>query len=1302
MLRVSCFLLIVFWSCFAWASSVGVQKDAHLDLNRFEKQVIVSAAIDPMQMDVLPDGRVLFIERHGPVKMYDPTSQKIVNLGKISVGFFVEVGLMGMALAPDFEESGLMYLFYCPLEKPECLRLSRFILQENRLRMDSEVVLLEYPIDVKEAVHMGGGLWMTAKGDLYIGTGDNTVPIPELPLDQRPGQEYRDAMRTSANTQDLRGKILRIHPESDGTYSIPAGNLFPDGVGGRPEIYAMGCRNAFRICVDDQTETLYWGDVGPNIFMEVDIGPSGYDEINRTKRAGNFGWPMFVGPNEAYQNYDFETGEVGARFDPLNPQNTSRNNTGAVHLPPAQGALIWYPSTNSTEFPQLGSGGRSAMAGLVYHAGLQPDHALKMPSWFEGKLFIHDWTRNWIKTVEFDDTGEVIDIQPFMEGSLFRKPMQITQRADGTLYIIEFGDKWINNLDAQIVRIVYRHGNRPPVVKLRHHPVGGKEPLQVKFDASESFDKDPGDELSFRWTINGRELPPSKETIVSHTFEQPGNYRVLLSAMDQHGLETTSEAVVTVGNAVPKVSILDPPHGGFFDWGQVLKYRLEVDDLEDGGTADHTIFIDRIAVKASYQPRRLAGESDAYLPPGLQLMKLTTCFSCHTTGSDSGGPSYQQVAKRYQADAKTKETLAKKIITGGSGAWGTKVMPPHPQHSIEETLMMVDWILNLATDRSVQVLGGYEGSFQALSKPIDHRAQGGMLMIEASYMDEGYKLAPPLTVTQSHLLHARRRFVAYFDELHEVETLEVFEGQEGMVAQFGSNSFAVLKDVNLSGIQYLKCRASAVSEIGGTVEFRLDRVDGPLLATLNLSPPQDTASKFTNYRLPISGPDALHDLFLVSREASSSESRVSISWVEFLKVITAETSPTKIVLIPVVDSLHDNDAQERRACEILAACVNHQPHCLGIVSPEPNWPTDHQVIADARAVVFCKSSGPGPAESSLSGNSLTEIEEQTAFLRSLGVGVVSIAMSSSDDEHATASTSNKHLQLVQAIGHEIFHGCDSSQMIGVESTLDLTPGRGDPLLEVIDEGNVYPAAWLEDATDRGRMVSFLGGALVENLREDAFRRITTQAILWAARESIPTRGVDVWLDPQLLPKSRRFLQKWTLEELAPYLKEIQRGSSYSNGKRLFSEATCAACHRINHQGGILGPDLTEVGLRMSKEPDPLLELLREIVEPSKVVHPDYEASLLVLSTGKTISGMIVSQDELTVQLVSDPSQPTGVHQISTKNIEDIFTSKTSLMPTGLLNSLEPSEILDLLAYVVSGGNRNHRVFVSQRAEEISQ
>ena len=169
---------------------------------------------------------------------------------------------------------------------------------------------MEIPTD-RLCCHTGGGLEFGKNRELYIGVGDNTTPFASdgfTPIDEREGRELWDAQRSAANSMDLRGKILRIRVEEDGSYSIPEGNLFPPGSARtRPEIYIMGSRNPFRFVIDSDTGDLIWGDVGPDAGRgDAQRGPMGMGEFNRTSKAGNWGWPYTRGNNQAYVDYDFE------------------------------------------------------------------------------------------------------------------------------------------------------------------------------------------------------------------------------------------------------------------------------------------------------------------------------------------------------------------------------------------------------------------------------------------------------------------------------------------------------------------------------------------------------------------------------------------------------------------------------------------------------------------------------------------------------------------------------------------------------------------------------------------------------------------------------------------------------------------------------------------------------------------------------------------------------------------------------------------------------------------------------------
>lgn len=436
------------------------------------RKVVLEAQCDnPMELAVLPDGRVLFIERFGQIRIWKPDTQTTVLAAKLPVHGTLnamnarqpdrgswEAGAIGVALAPDFAQSGGVYLYYSPAGETPENRLSRFALRGDTVDLASEKIILRVPVQREVCCHEAGSLAFDGAGNLFLATGDNTNPFASdgyNPTDYREGRYPYDAARSAGNANDLRGKILRIHPQPDGTYTIPDGNLFPAGTPRtRPEIFAMGCRNPFRIAVDKVTGTLSWGDVGPDAREpKPERGPAGFDEINRTRVAGNFGWPFLIGDNRPYRQYDFATQQSAELQNPARPLNLSPNNTGPKELPPAQPAWMSYPYGPSTRFPVVGSGGRTACAGPVYRFDPALASPRKLPAAYDGCFFIYEWERNWIVAIKLDATGKAARMDRFAPEIKLKRPIELELGPDGALYAIEFGTAWENNKDSQIIRI---------------------------------------------------------------------------------------------------------------------------------------------------------------------------------------------------------------------------------------------------------------------------------------------------------------------------------------------------------------------------------------------------------------------------------------------------------------------------------------------------------------------------------------------------------------------------------------------------------------------------------------------------------------------------------------------------------------------------------------------------------------------------------------------------------------------------------------------------------------------------------
>lgn len=434
----------------------------------FTQEFFDTAIEQPMEMAIAGDGRIIYIERTGKVKLYRPDTKALLTAGTVATRAFGEMGLMGLALDPKFTDNGWLYIYFLPPNPPGPYletRLSRFTMTGNVLDPASEKPMLRMAID-ELFHHQGGGLVFDRKGNLLLGTGDNTQGVAELmegyaPLDERPGHFMNDAQRTAANSKRLNGKILRIKPLADGTYAIPEGNLFAkDGSQGRPEIYLMGCRNAFRLSIDPVTDWLYFSDVGPDALTDSpERGPASAEEVNQARQAGNFGWPYFVADNQAYRDFNFATKVSANYFNPEKPVNESPNNTGNKELPVAQKAFIWWKTNTPGHQPTVnGNGSRVAIAGPVYRYDAKGALG-RLPPQLDNTLFYGDWGRGFIKSVKMDGDGRIVSTKPFLKQE-YRDPIDMEIGPDGAFYLLEWAapagsPHGVNSGQGRLSRIKY-------------------------------------------------------------------------------------------------------------------------------------------------------------------------------------------------------------------------------------------------------------------------------------------------------------------------------------------------------------------------------------------------------------------------------------------------------------------------------------------------------------------------------------------------------------------------------------------------------------------------------------------------------------------------------------------------------------------------------------------------------------------------------------------------------------------------------------------------------------------------------
>ena len=221
-----------------------------------------------------------------------------------------------------------------------------------------------------------------------------------------------------------------------------------------------------------------------------------------------------------------------------------------------------------------------------------------------------------------------------------------------------------------------------------------------------------------------------------------------------------------------------------------------------------------------------------------------------------------------------------------------------------------------------------------------------------------------------------------------------------------------------------------------------------------------------------------------------------------------------------------------------------------------------------------------------------------------------------------------------------------------------------------------------------RAATFRGGMsfalFVSNIRADAEKRLSKND-----REAIAEllKAPPIRSTMPAVTKPRPLVKNWKLEDLLPAVESGLSGRNYERGKQMFSAALCFNCHRFDQQGGAIGPDLTGVGRRFS-----LRDILESVVEPSKVISDQYAAIAIHTTDGRVVVGRIVNLSGDGMNINTDMLDPSKVVAVKRGQIEEIAKSPTSMMPAGLINTLKRDEILDLLAYLVSGGDPKHPMF----------
>ncbi|MFI7276932.1 PQQ-dependent sugar dehydrogenase [Streptomyces sp. NPDC049879] len=593
----------------------------------FQKVVLNDTPGEPIDLAVLPDSRVLHTTRNGQVWLNDPDTGLNTLAAELDVYQHDEEGLQSVAVDPGFNgvTNRWVYLYYAPpldtpLDDPATpgvnegdapetgsaedfapfegvTRLSRFQLRGDRIDLGSEQEIIEVAADRGLCCHVGGDIAFDGAGNLYLATGDDSNPFSSggyAPIDERDGRNPAfDAQRTAANTNDLRGKVLRIRVGRDGSYTVPRGNLFRPGTpGARPEIYLMGLRNPFRIEVNRENGDLYVADYSPDAGSpNPDRGPNGHGKWFVARAAGNHGWPYCVTPELPYIDYDFATGASSGPFDCAAPVNESPHNTGLTELPPVEQPDVWYPGVATPDFPELGTGGVAPMAGPAYDWSpltLLDPTPVAWPRSLDGVPLFYEWTRDYIKAFPLDRrTGELSGIRDVLPSMDFAGIIDMEFGPDGALYVLEYGKGYFaQNEEAMLARIdhIGEGGNHSPVPAASADVTAGQAPLTVAF-SSEGTEDAEGDRLRYAWDFDSDGRVDSRSANPAHTYEENGVYRASLRVTDvggrHRGRSASAEVEIVVGNQAPQVSFVSPVDGQEFSFGDAVQFEVAVTDDQE-------------------------------------------------------------------------------------------------------------------------------------------------------------------------------------------------------------------------------------------------------------------------------------------------------------------------------------------------------------------------------------------------------------------------------------------------------------------------------------------------------------------------------------------------------------------------------------------------------------------------------------------------------------------------------------------------------------------------------------------------
>ena len=508
----------------------------------------------PVGMGFASDGRLFVAEKAGRVYVVENEAKQAEPLLDLSGEVLNQHdrGLLGIALDPDFDTNGYVYLSYVvdhertdDTDRLDAFaRVTRYtVLPGTPYRADpsSRRVLIGETFGTGIPAcffgHTIGTLAFGSDGTLFVGAGDaaSYESLDDGGLyadcfgpDRLDPAEDIGAFRAQ-DVNSLAGKILRIDPETG--LGLPSNPFWTgDGADDASRVWALGLRNPFRFSVDTEAGSTDPGAGNPGTLYVADVGWYYWEELNIARGGENFGWPCYEGP-ELHDWYapSFPNGPPGA------PELLTCALIDAVRP-----ASYWSHRDTTASFPS-GLEGGSITGGDLYKG-------TAYPAAYTGRLFYSDFSQRWMGTAV--PTG--LSLAQHETFSLNAGPV-VSMRYDASTEVMH----WIDIYDGAIYRLRFLGSdmNAAPVAFATAGPVTGDDFRTLPLDASASYDPD-STALSFFWDFGDGTF--GEEPLLTHTYAEAGAYEVTLLVTDAEGAFSRYVLPVVVGSAPPAILSVSP------------------------------------------------------------------------------------------------------------------------------------------------------------------------------------------------------------------------------------------------------------------------------------------------------------------------------------------------------------------------------------------------------------------------------------------------------------------------------------------------------------------------------------------------------------------------------------------------------------------------------------------------------------------------------------------------------------------------------------------------------------------------